>query len=204
MVDNAYGREGNLLRVLFRDEQRKIVKEILASALEEAELAYRQLYYNRAPLMRFLRALNFPPVKAFQAAAEVTLNADFRRSIEGEDIDLDRSKAILDETEEIGVTLDATAAEFALRRKLETMADEFRSDPSNLSLLQRLDAAVQLAKSVPFHVQFWRVQNKYFEVLRDYYPRFRSSKTPGTDAETWLDSFRRLGDKLSFQIDRTD
>jgi alpha-amylase/alpha-mannosidase (GH57 family) len=203
VVDNAYGREGNLLRVLFRDEQRKIVREILASALEEAELAYRQLYYNRAPLMRFLRALNFPPVKAFQAAAEFTLNVDFRRSIEGEEIDLDRSKAILDETEEIGVTLDATAAEFSLRRKLETMADEFRSDPSNLSLLQRLDAAVQLAKSVPFQVQFWRVQNKYFEVLQNYYPHFRSSLAPNADTGPWLDSFRKLGDKLSFQVDRT-
>ena len=204
VVDNAYGREGNLLRVLFRDEQRKIVKEILASALEEAELGYRQLYNNRAPLMRFLRALNFPPVKAFQAAAEFTLNADFRRSIEGEEIDLDRSKAILDETEEIGVTLDATSAEFAFRRKLEEMADQFRSDPYNLRLLQQLDAAVQLAKSVPFPVQFWKVQNKYFEVWKNFFPRVRELEVLKTDAGPWLDSFRKLGDKLSFQIDRTD
>jgi alpha-amylase/alpha-mannosidase (GH57 family) len=204
VVDNAYGREGNLLRVLFRDEQRKIVKEILASALEEAELSYRQLYYNRAPLMRFLRALSFPPVKAFQAAAEFTLNSDFRRSIENGNIDLDRSKAILDETEESGVALDTTAAEFALRKKLETMADELQADPANLSLLQRLDAAVQLAKSVPFHVQFWSVQNKYFEVWKNYHAQVQARKARDKEAGPWLDSFRKLGDKLSFQIDRTD
>ncbi len=204
VVDNAYGREGNLLRVLFRDEQRKIVQQILASALAEAELAYRQLYENRAPLMHYLRALNFPPVKAFQAAAEFTLNSDFRKSIEGDEISLDRSKGVLEEIEKTGVTLDATSAEFALRKNLETLGEQFRRDPSNLALLQRFDAAVQLARAVPFHVQFWKVQNQYFDVLKNYYPQVRNSNGDNKEAGPWLDSFRKLGEKLSFQVDRTD
>jgi alpha-amylase/alpha-mannosidase (GH57 family) len=202
VVDRVYGGGGNPLRLLFRDEQRKIVAQILGSALREADLAYRQLFEDRAPLMHFLAAMNFPPVKAFQVAAEFTLNADFRRALEGDGIKVEKAQAILEEIKRIGVSLDSTTAEFALRRTLERIAEEFRKDPLNGELLQRLDAAVELARSVPFQVQFWKVQNTYFAVLQDVYPKVRDSRRlERPEAELWVRSFRKLGDALSFDIE---
>jgi alpha-amylase/alpha-mannosidase (GH57 family) len=202
VVDRVYGGGGNPLRLLFRDEQRKIVAQILESALREADSAYRQLYEDRAPLMHFLAAMNFPPVRAFQVAAEFTLNADFRRALEEDGIKVERAQAALEEIKRIGVALDSMTAEFALRRKLEAIAEEFRNDPLNLELLRRLDAAVALARSVPFQVQFWKVQNKYFAVLHDVYPEVRDSRRlERPEAEQWIRSFKKLGDALSFDIE---
>jgi alpha-amylase/alpha-mannosidase (GH57 family) len=202
VVDKAFGNGGNPLRLLFRDEQRKVVRQILDSALSEAELAYRQLFENRAPLMHFLSALNLPPVKAFQVAAEFTLNADLRRAIEADDTNVERAKAVLEEIERIGVPLDSTTAEFALRRKLEKMANQFRAEPSNLDLLQRLNAAADLARSVPFQVHFWKIQNDYFDVVKNFCPQIKESgRFADGNAAQWLESFRKLGDKLSFQIE---
>ncbi|HXW56193.1 MAG TPA: DUF3536 domain-containing protein [Candidatus Cybelea sp.] len=202
VVDRVYGGGGNPLRLLFRDEQRKIVAQILGSALREADLAYRQLFEDRAPLMHFLAAMNFPPVKAFQVAAEFTLNADFRRALEEDGIKVERAQAILEEIKRIGVSLDSTTAEFALRRKLERIAEEFRKDPLNGELLERLDAAVELARSVPFQVQFWKVQNTYFAVLQEVYPEVRDSRRlERPESELWVRSFRKLGEALSFDIE---
>lgn len=198
VVDRSYSVETNTLKLLFRDEQRRIVAQILAAPLAEAEQAYRQLFENRVPLMHFLSALNFPTVRALQVAAEFTLNADFRAVIESDDRSIQRTRAILDEIERIGVPLDATTAEFALRGKIEQLAAGFRLDPSRMDLLQRLDASVELARSLPFQVQFWKVQNEYFEVLRDFYPK--AKKSPKA-AEKWLGLFQKLGDQLSFRID---
>jgi alpha-amylase/alpha-mannosidase (GH57 family) len=198
VVDRAYGIETNTLRVLFRDEQRRIVREILAAPLAEAELAYRQLFENRVPLMHFLSALNFPPVRALQVAAEFTLNADFRAAIESDDRNIPQTRAVLDEIRKIGVPLDSTTAEFALRGKLEQIAAEFRMNPSRMDLLQRLDASVELALSLPFPVHFWKIQNEYFEVLKDFYPKARKSPKA---AEKWLALFQKLGNELSFRIE---
>jgi alpha-amylase/alpha-mannosidase (GH57 family) len=198
VVDRAYGVETNTLRLLFRDEQRKIVRQILAGPLADAEVAYRQLFENRVPLMHFLAALNFPPVRAFQVAAEFTLNADFRAAIESDDRSVPQTRAILDEIERMGVSLDSTTAEFALRAKLEEIATQFRMNPSRMALLERLDAAVELALFLPFPVLFWKIQNEYFEVLKDFYPKARKSPKA---AEKWLALFRKLGTALSFEIE---
>jgi alpha-amylase/alpha-mannosidase (GH57 family) len=198
VVDRAYGAESNMLRVLFRDEQRKIVRQILATPLAEAELAYRQLFENRVPLMHFLAALNFPPVRALQVAAEFTLNQDFRAALESEDSNIRETRAILDEMARIGVPLDSTTAEFAMRGKLEALAARFRENPASMDLLETLLASVELALSLPFQVQFWKVQNEYFEVLKAFYPEARKSPKA---AKKWLDLFVKLGSQLSFHMD---
>jgi hypothetical protein len=202
VVDRSYGGAGNPLTLLFRDEQRKIVRRILESALREADTAYRELFEDRAPLMHFLAAMNFPPVKAFQVAAEFTLNADFRGALEENGVKVERARSILDEMNRIGVAIDSTTAEFALRSRLEQIAEQFRKDPSNLELLRRLNMGVELARSVPFQVQFWKVQNTYYDLLKNVYPDvygLRTMKPPESDE--WIQSFRKLGDELSFQID---
>ena len=86
-IDAAFGSGSYSLKLLFRDEQRKILQIILNSALDEAESSYRQLYDSRAPLMRFVAAHGMPLIRHFQAAAEVTLNAELRRAIEVENVE---------------------------------------------------------------------------------------------------------------------
>lgn len=194
-VDRAYGAEKNMLRVLFRDDQRRIVRQILEAPIAEADLAYRQLYENRVPLMHFLAALNFPRPKALQVAAEFTLNEDLRTAIEDEGHNVEKARAILDEIQRMGVPIDATTAEFAMRGKLEGLAAQFRDDSSRADLLEHLLASVELALSLPFHVQFWKVQNDYFEVLKNFYPEARKSPKA---AEKWLQLFTTLGSELSF------
>jgi alpha-amylase/alpha-mannosidase (GH57 family) len=199
-VDRAYGAEKNMLRVLFRDEQRRIVRQILEAPIAEAELAYRQLYENRVPLMHFLAALNFPPVKALQVAAEFTLNEDLRAAVEAEDGNVESARAILDEIQRMGVSIDSTTAEFAMRGKLEQLGAQFRENASRTDVLERLLASVELALSLPFNVQFWKIQNEYFDVLTKFYPEVRNSPK---GAEKWIDLFRQLGSKLSFHLELT-
>ncbi len=195
VVDRAYGTEQNMLRVLFRDEQRRIVRQILEDPVGEAELAYRQLYENRVPLMHFLASLDFPRPKALQAAAEFTLNEDLRSAIEAEDWNIEGIHAVLDEIERMNVAIDSTTAEFAMRGKLEDLAARFRANPSRVDLLQQFLSSVELALSLPFPVQLWKIQNEYFDVLKNFYPEARKSPKA---AEKWLDLFTKLGTKLSF------
>ena len=202
VVDKLFGSGSYTLRLLFRDEQRKIVKQILGSALQEAESAYRQLYENRAPLMRFLSVLHLPAIRNLQAAAEFTLNADLREQIEAEPLDTQRIQSLLSEVKRIGVPLDVDTIEFALRKKIEHVAEQLQSNPGRLALLEALDAAVDVARSMPLRVHLWRVQNIYFGLFRVFYPRVvdHSAQVDG-DAGQWLKSFRSLGAKLSFRVE---
>ena len=164
-IDVAFGSGSYSLKLLFRDEQRKILQIILNSALEEAESSYRQLYDSRAPLMRFVAAHGIPHIRHFQAAAEVTLNAELRRAIEAENVNVDLVRALMEEARTVHVNLDAATLEFALRRRLQSMAEDWEEHPCDLDKVGSLESAVKLARAFPFEVRLWEIQNVYHSVL---------------------------------------
>ncbi len=198
-VDAAFGSVSYSLKLLFRDEQRKILQIILNSALEEAESSYRQLYDSRAPLMRFIAAHGIPLVRHFQAAAEVTLNAELRRAIEGESLNVDLVRALMEEARAVHVDLDGATLEFALRKKLERMAEEWESQPCDAEKLTSLEAAVKLARSFPFEVRLWEIQNLYHSVLLNS-ANGNKPHAAGCEGPEWTQTFRSLGDQLGMRM----
>ncbi len=201
LVSESFDPGMYTLKLLFRDEQRRILRKILDSALTEAELAYRQLYQHHAALMNFVTALGLPLPKRLQVAAEIILNSDLRRVLEAEDLSLERANALLDEAWRAGVQLDGPTLEFALRRTIERLARQFHAEPHALERLARLEAAVGLARSLPFSVNLWTAQNLFWEVLQSVFPTMQQRARTG-DAESvrWLELFRRLGDNLLVRV----
>jgi hypothetical protein len=67
---------------------------------------------------------------------------------------------------------------------------------------QNLEAAVNLAKSLPFQINFWRVQNIYDEMLQTVLPEWRWKAEHGeAEAHAWMETFLKLGAELSVRID---
>ncbi len=129
---------------LFRDEQRKIVGLILNDSLTSAAAAYRTIYENQAPLIRFLNSLAIPVPQAFKAAADIALNSQLKQSFERTDFDGDSIQSYLKEALTSRVPLDTTTLEFAMRRRLETQAAMFAARPDDLEIVQRFREQLEL------------------------------------------------------------
>jgi alpha-amylase/alpha-mannosidase (GH57 family) len=202
LVEKNYDTGTVTLKLLFRDEQRKILRQVLESALGEAEASYRHVYENYAPLMRFVTALNLPLPKRFQIAAEFTLNADLRKELEAESLDLARIESLLAEAGKAGITLDEPTLEFSLRRKIEEVAQRFRQEPGDIALLQELGTKISLAQSLPFEINLWAVQNLFYDAAQDIYPEVRARAEQGDEgAAGWVEHFRALGGTLRVRVD---
>jgi alpha-amylase/alpha-mannosidase (GH57 family) len=190
------------LALLFRDQQRKILRQILESNLGDAEAAYRQIYQNHVSLMRFLANIGMPAPKRLEMAAEVTLNTDLRLAFENEDPDLGRISALVDEAQVAKVPFDSPTLEYAIRKTIERMAVRFAATPRELPLLEKLNASVAMARSLPFEVALWRAQNIYYNLMLTEYPEARDQAAAGDpEAQAWAECFRALGSKLSVRVD---
>ena len=64
----------------------------------------------------------------------------------------------------MGVSLDRATLEFSLRRTIERIARFLAGNPEALHLVQNLNSAVALARSLPFQVDLWTAQNVYHEI----------------------------------------
>ncbi|MGE5569621.1 MAG: DUF3536 domain-containing protein [Rhodospirillales bacterium] len=201
-VDREFGPGTYSLKLLFRDEQRKILRQILAASLAEAESAYRHIYESHGGLARLLASIGMPAPKSLEAAAEVTLNNDLRRAFEQEELDLGRIDALVEEAKIAKVPFDSATLEFSLRRTLERMAEQFAAHPGDTAMLEKLDAAAGMIHSLPFGVVLWKVQNLYYNMMLTVLPEFGAKAASGNlAAGKWVRQFRSLGERLGVRVE---
>jgi len=191
VLDRHFEGTAYSLKSLFRDEQRRIVSRILQTTLGEAEASYRQIYEHHAQLMRFLSGLNTTPPKVLVLTAEFVINNSLRRTLESPELDLDEVRTLLETAQREKINLDLTGIEYAVRNRLNQMADEITADPGNVALLARM--YVMLNIPWPFDVNLWRVQNAFYALLEtEYAARFQDGD--------WVDHFRRIVKRLNLRL----
>ena len=202
IVDRNFGSGVYSLRLLFRDERQRILGVILQSVLRQADDVYRELYEEHAPLMRFLSSHGIPQPRGFRLAAELALNTSLRRELEAEQPDVPRLRAVLEEAHNVGIELHEDGLGLAVQHTIERLSDAFRGNPADLSRLESLESMVALAHSLQFEVDFWKVQNAYYQMLVQLLPGRRREADGGfDDAAKWVERFLALGEKLSVQVE---
>jgi alpha-amylase/alpha-mannosidase (GH57 family) len=185
------------LRTLFRDEQRKIVDMILKDSLASAAAAYRSIYENQAPLIRFLNGLGIPVPPAFQSAAQIALTSQLKQAFEQRDPDLETIQGYLKEAAVNNIALDVPGLEYTIRRRLEREADFFALKPLNQETVQRLRKLLEFVSSLPFPVVLWEVQNICYAPLIKTIAEVRhQAQTENGAVQGFLDELTQLREKL--------
>jgi alpha-amylase/alpha-mannosidase (GH57 family) len=201
LLDKHFGMSTYSIKDLFLDEQRKVLDNILESAMSEIEAAYYQVYEHHYPPMRFLSELGYPVPKSFHSAAEFILNGGLRKAVSADTLDLERIRSLLEETQTWQVELDTEGLSYLLQNTLERMMARLVNTPENTGFLQELLAGAEILPTLPFQVDLWKVRNLYHEMLESAYPEFRERAQQGdTTAKEWLDRFVSLGQQLSMRV----
>jgi len=71
--------------------------------------------------------------------------------------------------------------------------------PEDFEKMRHIVEAVALARSLPFPVDLWKVQNIYWEMLQNVYPAVKK-KTGDRAAADWVEAFVALGKQLSIRV----
>jgi alpha-amylase/alpha-mannosidase (GH57 family) len=200
-LDRHFHNNTFSFKTLFSDTQRRILDRILESTLHEAERAYRDLYRNHAPLMRFMADLGLPLPEAFKTTAEYVLNTDLLRTLSREPLDLERVRELLEEVQSAKVRLDAKGLAYAFQRTLERLANELAANPADMGRLVTLQATASTARSLQFEIDMWQIQNSFFALLEGHYPSYAARAAQGdADAMEWTQTFEKLGEQLGVYV----
>ena len=155
LLDTHFGETPISIRSLFRDEQRRILHELINATLEEAESAFRQLHERYDPLMRFHTRLGIPVPKVLQTAAEFDLNLQIRRLLEKEPLPLPRSSR--------GCARRATKGWpstrprcMAFTEAIERASERFRERPDDLDRLETLERSSRIVREAGLTVDLRR------------------------------------------------
>jgi alpha-amylase/alpha-mannosidase (GH57 family) len=201
LLDKHYNKLTYSLGSLFRDQQRDILDLILASTVAAADAAYRQLHLQHAPLMRFLRRMDLPVPRAIHMAGEYVLNTTIRSGMETDELDLERILRLLDEAKEEAISIDREGLGFSLGQAIGRGMEILRARPTDLSVLQSLIDALNLAAAASFELNLWRPQTLYWDLRERVYPGFKAKAETGDERSAqWVARFRTLGEVLKIRV----
>ncbi|MDP9192061.1 MAG: DUF3536 domain-containing protein [Acidobacteriota bacterium] len=195
LLDAHFGETPISIRSLFRDELRRVMHELIAATLGEAESAFRQLHERYDPLMRFHHSLGIPLPQVLRTAAEFDLNQQVRRLLE-KDLAPAEIEALLREAREQSVTLDQTTL-MAFTNAIERASERFRERPEDPDRLEDFDAIVTLVRDAKLTIDLRRAQNRYYRLRATVRPAIEASATISPASREWLELFDKLGEKLS-------
>jgi alpha-amylase/alpha-mannosidase (GH57 family) len=199
-LDQGFAGHTYSLKNLFRDEQRKVLTEVLESTVEHSFSVAREIYEDEAQLLRFMSDCGIPIPRELKAAAEVALNGLLRQALAAPELDQSAIQGLLEEMRIAGIPLDQAGLEIVLRRNLEKGADRFFEDPRNLARITKFCENLVAARSLPFPLVLWSVQNRCYEVLQKIYPQVHEKAARDKADARWVAQFQELAALLSLRV----
>ncbi len=196
-MDRHFEHHNYTLWHLFRDEQRKILNQILQQPLQEVEEIYQRIYENQFPLLNFLREINIPAPRALVAPAEFYLNAHLKNLLDSDSPDSAGLKRLAEEMEKVSVTLDQTVLGLAAGRQLARQLKNLARAPGNLALLITLNETLEVLRALPLQLELWEAQNVLSDICREQAGGIGEAATQGEEsARESLEQLRRLARNL--------
>jgi hypothetical protein len=201
-LDKHFESSGYSLWHLFKDEQRKVVDEILAQPLESLESAFNLEVERNYTLLRFLSEIGQPLPRAFARAAEIAVNAEFKRAFEHDRPDPEQIAYLCEQAERLGVPLEGERLELMAGTRVTGFMQEMAKNPCQVELLEYLRALVNACNQLPVQMVFWQAQNIYFRIgLRGHEKSLPDDERACRDSERYQKAFAALGEALGVRVE---
>lgn len=186
---------------LFRDEQRKILKQLTDSTIAEVEGSLKQLRYNHLPIIDVMHNMHIPLPKLLARTAELVYDADLLRILGSSEPDCDALQKLISDAKRLSLSFDKETAAFLVGEIVVTKMVAFEMDCENTPLLESIVHFMDTIASLELTVNLWKVQNIYFSVgTAQYLEQMKRVNTGDLIALRWTDAFLSLGSRLNVRI----
>lgn len=200
VLDRHFGEIHYSLKNLFRDEQSKVLNQILAQTKDEIYNTYRMLTDRYAPLTHFLNDMHLAPLNSLAPAAEFVINAELRRQFANGHVDPERIRTLVNEARVTNAVLEKDDLAFMAKKHFDRLSDGLAKAPEDVEVLQRLSDSTALLPMLPFSVNLWKPQNVYFQLATARLPEMKDRGDEKSKA--WTEKFLTLGERLGFLVQR--
>ncbi len=200
LIDRYFDGQTFSVWHLFKDEQRRILDELLRVTYENIDASYRSIYENNHTIMNFFRWLQIPVPRPLLLAAEHIINMDLMRVFE-DDVDIERLGSLIREAERWSVEVDSDTIGFVASTWVNTVMEGLGGGAEDAGLFEKITEVLRILKPFSIKLNLWKAQNVYFSLGKSLYSAMRK-KAEGGDAgaKRWVECFRKLGHYMDVKV----
>ena len=201
MMDKHFGTHNYSFWHLFKDDQKKVLDQVLENTTTMVEGLFRQMYENNYPIMQAVKELSMPLPNALKVPVDFIVNSKVRRILEKEEIDLDELQRVAEEINRLDVELDTLFLNYLATQRVTQMMEQFFETPDNIKLMESIVISLEIFKSTPLTLDLWRVENLAFLMKKIYFEGFSyRSKRGDLLSKSWVDLFKKLYLNLNMKL----
>jgi len=192
IMQKHFGSEKFSIWSLFQDEKRKILRQITEQSLEQADLAFQEIYNDNYQLMTSMLKSGVPIPKVYRNAIEYVVNRDLHYFFEQDFLFIRELQRLENELDKWEIKLlDPKSFTLAAGERIFYEIRKIAYAQVALEHLTMLNTILETLNTIELDLDVWKSQNLYFSMLKE----FRSGKRQYLSDE-WKAAFLKLGKLL--------
>lgn len=199
-MEEFFGSRKFSLRSLFKDEQRKVLDQILQTDLELAEDSYQKIFDRNYNLLTVLKNEKIPLPALMEKNIELVINTRLRKYLENNVRSLVPLQSLLREVSKWKMPLQDEELRFDASRHLQFFMQVLKASPTDEELLRNLIAKLDHFEEMGLTLDLYKVQNIYFKAagkLLDQLARQEENE----ERKKLLPLFGTLGDRININFE---
>nr|HPH83074.1 DUF3536 domain-containing protein [Flavobacteriales bacterium] len=157
-----FGPEKFSLWNLFKDEQRKVLNQIIQKDVLQAEESFRSIYNRNYNIMSVMSDARLPIPPVLVKNLENVINADLRHVFQNGAVNISRLTQLAEDAQKWEVELDTTTIGFAASQKLHQLLSELKYDDLGIRQLDSMIQVFEVMKTLEIEPDLVEFQNEYF------------------------------------------
>ena len=182
---------------MFRDEQIKVLDEILKDSLSEAARAYREIYYRNYNLLNVMRSAKMHIPDPFRRNIEIVINHELKQLFKAHLVNIERLKHLTKQVEKWDVPLEKELMGYLATQKMNQLIKEYAEVGNGDDLLNNILQTLLHLKSIGISPRLNVLQNEVFKLCQSQLPFW--SKTL-FDGDRTLDLLRKLAKEINLEL----
>jgi len=201
LMNISFGGNNYTLWHLFKDEQQRILYELLETVWQEIEASFRHIYEHNYSIMQVMRSMNMPLPKALSTPAEFILNQDLCKAIQDDQASPAQLQRLVEEATRLPLKLDESTLHFETSRKISRLMTKLEDSPANIQLLESLEAIFKILSPVIPSLDLQTPQNVFFRITKKTYQQMKQKADSGeTIAKRWVELFQGLANHIGVAV----
>ena len=201
LMDKHFGMNNYSLWHLFKDEQRKVLNQVLRPILEGTEISFRKVYEENYPLMNFLQSLGMPLPKPLAVAAQYIVNLELIRIFEAEDFHSEKFENLINQAQKWSWEVDKETIGFVATSWINRLMERLMQEKEEAPILERVEKALKLLQSFSIELDLWNAQNSCFSIGKALGDEMKERVEKGDDpARRWVKTYRQLCSHLHVNV----
>jgi hypothetical protein len=144
LIEKHFEEHSYSLWHLFKDEQRKVLNQILSSTLKDIENSLLQIKEHHFPITQAMSQMNVPLPKALAVTMELAFNIDLLQALENEPLDTNRLKNLVVQARRWSIEVDKTTLGFVASNEINNIMQKFLRQPQDIGLLEAVDSLLSI------------------------------------------------------------